>query len=117
MIDNKTEVTFYDFVRFKKAKNCFQGSCSKCELSSHNNGYHLDCSEFILRYPKEVNDMVLQWIEENPKRTRKSEFLEKFPNSNPIKICPQAMGDITKCPPMFCDNCKIKYWTEEVEYL
>ena len=106
MTDNRTEATMYDFKRLCS----FYGRCDTCPLGVFNN--ESVCPHF--NKVKEVNDIILKWTKTHPKKTRETDFLEKFPNSKPIEICPQAMGDITKCPPMFCDDCKIKYWTEGI---
>lgn len=106
MINNKTEATMYDFKRLCN----FYDSCNNCPL-----GVFIDessCPHF--NKIKEVNDIILKWVKTHPKKTKETDFLEKFPNSNPIEICPKTMGDTNECLPMSCEDCKVKYWTEEI---
>lgn len=106
MTDNRTEATMYDFKRLCD----FYSGCDACPLGVFNN--ESSCPHF--NKIKEVNDIILKWVKTHPKKTRETDFLKKFPKSNPIEICPKAMGDTNECLPMSCEDCKVKYWTEEI---
>lgn len=63
--------------------------------------------------------IVEQWAKEHPAETRQSRFLKEFPNAirttyGAIGICPVYVDTDVKCGDEGCEECKEKYWSEEV---
>lgn len=99
---------------------CSNVDCNNCPLlaKKDRNGAILSCEEFETEYPIEATEIVRQWAEEHPRKTRKDMLLEKFPNAKitvtinerPI-VCAEALG-ICKCKiGIKCVDC----WNTEVE--
>ena len=65
-----------------------------------------------------------QWAKDNPVKTRQSEFLKMFPNTqmnvegDVIWMCPKYIDESYRpkenCQDIRCSNCKREYWLEEV---
>lgn len=93
-------------------------NCQQCSL-----GLNL-CSDRHIR-PKEYVDAVKKWAKEHPKKmTRQSKFLEMFPhaltlfgvvNIFPCNIDARKYKDDECKAFLSCEECRRKYWKEEVE--
>lgn len=75
--------------------------------------------------------IVEKWSKEHPRKTRQSEFLERYPEANVDKstgvlvLCPAALkkeyrDDRGACNAYsiesgVCDNCRRAFWMQEVE--
>ena len=57
--------------------------CTKCPLSSKNNGTseNLSCANLEIHYPEKAIAIMQKWSDEHPSKTYLSEFLKKFPNA------------------------------------
>ena len=73
---------------------------------------------------KETVAIVEQWAKEHPVKTRQSEFLKMFPNTqmnvegDVIRMCPKYIDESYRpkenCHNIRCGNCKREYWLAEV---
>lgn len=84
-------------------------------------------SEIIIRTTDDANlfvDLVEQWSEEHPYKTRQSEFMKIFPNAGidddgVLNIYPCDINtnlyDACECSGRLCDDCQHSYWLQEVE--
>lgn len=111
-----TEATIYDVSRLCKAA----GNCDKCVLGENNNGRDVPCESLIIVYPDDANEIIIGWCEDNPPKTRQSEFLKHYPNARMsdgvIDICPQSFDTTFICTDeMVCTQCRKEYWSEEIE--
>lgn len=122
-----------DAVEFYKSmkRMCYSGEmCEKCPL--YNNFSEMGSVCDVLLHIKDekaskVKSIVEQWVKEHPAKTRQSEFLKKFPNTNlkiitrllpcsldgtlkPLRCAKYGYLSIT-CR---CDKCRDDYWNEEV---
>ena len=71
-----------------------------------------EASEIMLR--------VMKWAEEHPVKTRQSVFLEQWPNAEincqgVIAIDPCDLDKKMHCSFADCDECRLDFWTKEVE--
>ena len=95
--------------------------CDKCPLSSRNNEADCACLELEQDYPEKAVEIVEKWAKEHPIKTRQSEFLKIFPDSNfdnngIVNICPQSIYCQYDCDAYDnCDTCHEKFWLEEIE--
>lgn len=71
---------------------------------------------------KKMTDVVEQWSEEHPRKTRQSVFLEQWPNAavledGVINIRPCNLDVNVKkgCLGVTCLDCLRKFWGQEVE--
>lgn len=88
----------------KIMKSMCVGNCHDCPLYDSNNNTKESCDDFIMLYPKEAEESIIKWAEENPQKTILQDFLEKYPNA-PLyktgapKACLVALGYYdSKCP-------------------
>lgn len=121
------KATIYDYARMcKNMKN----NCEDCQLGVNRNGTGISCSYLVRDIPDIANEIILKWCEENPVKTRQDEFLKLFPDvdlddNNVIRIspcllekrmysggsdCAEILHDVENC-----DDCRRKYWMEEVK--
>ena len=90
--------------------------CKECPLSTGNDD-DLGCRECS---DEEKVAIVEKWSNENPIKTRQSEFLKIFPNAEMFEgvLCldPCILEPNTvKCIEGDCNRCKREYWLEEIE--
>ena len=95
--------------------------CDKCPLSSRNNEADCACLELEQDYPEKAVKIVERWAKEHPAKTRQSEFLKLFPDSETdrngsINVCPRnIIRQYNCCDYDNCDTCRAKFWSEEIE--
>lgn len=104
----------------RMCKTC--GSCFLCPAWLHD-----ECvvSQRSGVTPEQQINMVKEWADKHPRKTRQSVFLEQFPNakfdSNGIlSLCPSAiygaeLSAIDSETYLWCNTCRRKFWTKEVE--
>ena len=124
-----------DAIKYLKTKLrmciAYHHKCKDCPLGQNSNGTELNCYLFQEHRPEEAVTAVEKWAAEHPAKTRQSEFLKMFPNAPFDKHgvlnlfvcdvderygdgdeyeydCHGANGDD-------CDDCRRKYWLEEIE--
>lgn len=97
-------------------------SCGGCPFIDKDVCPTCNKSDEIVDRAPMIVETVQKWVNENPAKTRQSEFLKMFPNAKKsgymLDICPQVL-DIGYMPPKRCENisclsCKTAYWDEEV---
>lgn len=93
--------------------------CTKCPLSSKNNGTseNLSCANLEIHYPEKAVAIVQKWSNEHPQKTYLSEFLKNHPNTllnddGTPTFCPYRLG-------LGADNCRndgncIKCWNQPI---
>lgn len=93
--------------------------CEVCYFEKLNDIFDLH----PMAYYKFV-EMVEQWAKEHPIKTRQSELLKLFPNTDMhngvLEFCPQRFGyfrDNRKCceSTTECSECKRDFWLKEIE--
>lgn len=93
-------------------------ACDKCLLHAKEG-----CMAEIPEEAEMAVSIVEQWSKDNPIKTRQSEFLKLFPDAKTmggvIVICPNdidsAYRNVEYCNHNFCEECRKKYWNEEVD--
>lgn len=74
-----------DALTYFKEKRRMTGKCkdycSECALSYVNTQQNVTCIVFEFDYPEKAIEIVEKWAKENPVRTYKDVFFEKFPNA------------------------------------
>lgn len=102
------KATIYDYIRMCKS---FEQDCRDCPLFTPNDGR--SCRQVMEDTPNKANEIILNWCEEHPTKTRQSELLKAFPNVpiviETVNICPldfdklfdaetcKGYGDCTAC--------------------
>lgn len=117
-----------DAVKFIKERKrmCNGLPCATCPLFAvHQLEYLPACKEWCMDHPEASVTVVEKWAEEHPRKTRQSEFLERWPNAkmNPdtetVEIPPcymdKSMLDECHSGVSNCYGCRRKYWLQEVE--
>lgn len=67
-------------------------------------GFEMSCYTYRALNPEKVVEIVEKWAKEHPEKTRKQDFLEKYPNvvlsgSGTPMLCAKYLG--------YCDGCSI----------
>ena len=96
--------------------------CTKCPLSSKNNGTseNLSCANLEIHYPEKAIAIIQKWSDEHPQKTYLSEFLKHYPNAPlddagmPKLLCAHGLGL------MSIDDCRkdrncVKCWNQAIE--
>lgn len=65
------KATIYDYARMCKA---FKNNCGICPMSIGNNGTNELCAKLVMKFPDKANQIILNWCEEHPIKTRQSEI-------------------------------------------
>ena len=90
--------------------------CTKCE-------YHGDRCDNAIELLEKTVAAVEQWSKEHPRKTRQDVFLEQWPEAglvdgiidvNPCRLV-AAIRFGPECHKTFCDDCRRKFWMQEVE--
>lgn len=111
------KATIYDYARMCNSYN----ECNRCQLYHRNNKMNIECDDFITENPDKANEIILNWCEEHPVKTRQSEFLKMFPSARIIngvvEICPKHFETAYTCKATkgTCRDCCKSYWLAEVE--
>ena len=102
------------------------GDCAKCILSDFCD---YSCYEYNnYQIAKQTVANVLEWSKEHPVKTRQSEFLKMYPDtemleSGCLNICPTLLSkeyrseEANECnqPNFNCGKCKRDFWLKEIE--
>lgn len=80
---------------------------------------------FDHRSHEELVAEVEQWAKEHPAKTRQSEFLEQYPETEIdkygcLRLCPELVSSDYRnrhgdCPNRVCIDCRREFWMQEVE--
>lgn len=88
--------------------------CTKCE-------YHGDRCDNVIELLEKTVAVVEQWSLEHPRKTRQDVFLGQWPETKlfdgiiDIKPCSLVASLRSECPKTSCDDCRHKFWMQEVE--
>ena len=113
---SKTEEFFKEL---KRMCDKFNSTCVGCKI--YDICFDTGCYSFIKNDTQEAIEIVQKWSDENPIKTRQSEFLKMFPNAamvdGVIGLCPEWVDKKIECnyQQTSCYKCKEKYWLSEVE--
>ena len=111
-----------DALEFIKERNrmckSFGDGCWKCPAYK-NSG----CIAAF--WDEELVPIVEKWSKENPRKTRQDVFLEQYPEAGTdtkgiLRICPKFISadwriKYSNCTHMVCPDCRISYWSQEVD--
>lgn len=108
----KKQAPIFDYARICKQST----KCSQCLLRK----FCADQRDMFSNDIDKANEIILNWCEEHPTKTRQSEFLKMYPNAvldddKVISICPENI-DIENginCGKQSCDTCRKNYWLAE----
>lgn len=94
-------------------------SCGACMLGASNTGENMECYVFENNMPEKAVEIMQKWSDENPVKTRREDFYEKFPNAPTAEcglpdLCVASIGyhDISRR----CDGNEdcVKCWNEPI---
>lgn len=110
----KEKANFYDFARMCN----FYGECTNCPFN-YEKTHCGTCNIFMGIHPDKANEIIINWREEHPIKTRQSEFLKMFPNAKidngVVVICPKNVEATLRCGAKDCGKCSEEYWLAEVD--
>lgn len=94
--------------------------CDGCPMSIMNNGYDRLCTGVIEQHPDRAIEIVQEWSDEHPVKTRLDDLKERFPNVSldgegiPC-FSPSMLGYCKDC--VRCNNRGLpkKCWNEPVD--
>ena len=116
-------MTAIEYLKVKRRmtnNNCSK-NCNNCPLSYENNEFRLACRTLENNHPEKAVEIVERWSKEHPTKTRQSEFLKLFPNSDIdrngiISVCPKNVYNQYVCGYYdSCKRCRAEFWSEEIE--
>lgn len=114
-----------DAVEFLKtrARLCrTYNDCEDCILANFCSRTYNEQDDY--QVAEQVVANVLEWAKKHPVKTRQSEMLKLFPNTDMnngvLEFCPQRFGyfkDNRKCcePTTECDKCRRDFWLKEID--
>ena len=87
-------------------------SCGACMLGASNTGENMECYVFENNMPEKAVEIIQEWSNEIPVKTRLDDFKEKYPkhrthvtDSMPC-VCCMNLGYTDECPIKTCKTCK-----------
>lgn len=101
------------------SRMCYSSyDCSNCPLA--NEFENINCDMNARQYPEKFINLVQNWSDDHPIKTRQSEFLKLFPKSKLEKgvllIRPCVIeGECINLDKHECGECREDYWLTEVE--
>ena len=116
-------MTAIEYLKAKRrmTKNKCSKNCNDCPLSYENNEFRLACRTLENNYPEKAVEIVDKWVKEHPAKTKQSEFLKIFPDTEidrngSINVCPKNINrQYNCCDYDNCEKCREKFWLEEIE--
>ncbi len=112
----KEKATIYDYGRLCRTVI----TCDNCPLCAKYNGTNLSCDDLLIKNPDKANEIIINWCEEHPIKTKQDKFLEMFPNakldsSSIIETCPLIIDKTAFCEGKYCLACRRSYWLAEAD--
>lgn len=110
------KATIYGYARM--CKKYRDANCTGCPM------WNKMCNLRVMSEGEldKANEIILNWCEEHPVKTRQDKFLKMFPNAinctgGVVEICPRFTDKDFKCPKTtkLCSNCYKEYWLAEVD--
>lgn len=127
-------------MEFVKLVNAFHRMCSCahniegchiCPLNEPVSSYGGDCSTWIVDNPEKAEELISEWLLENPPRTNMSRFIghyqevdiskDGFPSVAPCEIDKalrarrKKENGICFCKGIGCLDCRKEFWEKELE--
>lgn len=95
-------------------------SCEDCPIYLKNNGAGKACYRFMRLYPEKATEIIREWSQEHPQKTRADLILEHFPDALVMEISPCSVfgmkWESENCNRFKdCDDCRKTAWNEVVE--
>lgn len=105
-----------EYVKQRERMCAYYGSCDKCLANKV-----VGCA--TIAKISQMVPIVEQWAKEHPVKTRQSELLKLFPETEMIDdyicICPSRFVEGYREPAqncnMDCEKCKRDFWLKEIE--
>lgn len=97
--------------------------CAQCPMfEAKHKACTNGCFAYVTDYPDKAVEIVQQWGEQHPIRTRQSEFLKQWPNAvldkDGVLTFSPCKFDATRgapCPKdIDCGKCRKEFWSQEV---
>lgn len=119
-----------DAVKFIKERDRMCKSYYDAEKGYCSDGcpaHDVQCSDLdgLSTDDEELVTLVEKWSAAHPRKTRKSVFLEQYPNAKVVAdtdipcVYPcdieQGMEDVNYCESLSCYDCRREFWMQEVE--
>ena len=112
-----------DAVEFLKQFNRMCRAYDKDGFCKNCPAYEYACCTNFNGQENDAVQIVEQWAKEHPVKTRQSEFLKMFPETEMIDdyicICPSRVSkeyrDSNASCSIECDKCKRDFWLKEIE--
>ena len=106
---------------FKIRERMCKEGCKICPVGYTNNGHELGCTDFMVCYPEQFEQLVENWAAEHPIKSRESALKEVFPNveerNGVPNVCPRILEGKTSrdynCVRKTCWDCIKEYWEGE----
>lgn len=117
-----------DAVKFlqERARMCnsFSPDCEGCRVDEEK-PVMSECYQWMFENPERAAKIVEEWSAAHPRKTRQSVFLEQYPNAesdhqgipiiDPCDVDKTMHGKDGDCYNGNCDDCRAKFWAQEVE--
>lgn len=88
--------------------NISHDKCYECPMYSSNNGTGYSCKSVSIKAPNRAIEIVQEWSDEHPQKTRLDDLLEKYPKvslngDGTPRFDPWMLGYCDKC--CDCSHC------------
>ena len=96
-------------------------SCGDCPLKEASRHAKCTCSDYAYAYPESTIEIVQEWSDEHPTKTRLDDLLEKYPNAkisdlNTPYFYPYLLGYCNECGACKIDDRRyVTCWHEPVD--
>lgn len=115
-----------DALKFIEERNrmckSFSPDCEGCRIDEAKPVVS-ECVSWMIDNAEKAVQIVEQWSQEHPRKTRQDVFLEQWPEAelvdgiidiNPCRLV-AAFRLGQECHKTFCYDCRRKFWMQEVE--
>lgn len=101
---------FTEVLKQRKRMCRISGCSTHCLLHYLNNKTGSPCDNYILEYPEEAEEIIMEWAKEHPIMTNAQKFKEVFGINKPLTSCEGFY-----CESCYdCDKCRYKdFWNRE----
>ena len=113
-----------DAIQFIKERDRMCKACGSCILCQAYMGNECAVGLPSVVDPEQQINIVKEWADKHPCKTRQSVFLEQYPqadidNTGLLILCPKRISaDIrvtADCLRQGCSDCRREFWMQEVE--
>lgn len=113
-----------DAIQFIKERDRMCKACGSCILCQAYMGNECAVGLPSVVDPEQQINIVKEWADKHPCKTRQSVFLEQYPqadidNTGLLILCPKRISaDIrvtVDCLRKRCSDCRREFWMQEVE--